>query len=72
MDEVYKVEGLDMVKEEAKVPETLDPAQTGSTPGNESPDCIVCFVNTKNVILLPCRHFCMCKQCSQSVKYHTN
>jgi hypothetical protein len=60
VNEVYKVDGL--VEEEDK----------SDYIENEKPDCVVCFTNPKNVILLPCRHYCICQQCSESIKYHTN
>jgi len=25
--------------------------------------CIICMENPKNIVLLPCKHMCMCKQC---------
>jgi len=39
-----------------------DMLHTGQMP-EESP-CIICFENPKNVVILPCRHFCICSDCS--------
>jgi ATP-dependent DNA helicase PIF1 len=29
--------------------------------------CVVCKENSKNVVLLPCRHMCLCKICSENI-----
>jgi len=57
---VYKVEGHgDIV-----TPDDLKTAK--------ETECIICYTNVKNTILLPCRHFCVCNVCSESIKWHTN
>jgi ATP-dependent DNA helicase PIF1 len=33
---------------------------------DESKNCVVCLETVKSVLLLPCRHMCLCKECSQS------
>lgn len=34
---------------------------------DEQPECIICFTDIKDVILLPCKHVCICQSCHQSV-----
>ena len=29
--------------------------------------CVVCMVHAKKVLLLPCKHMCMCKACTDKV-----
>ncbi|XP_034473357.1 uncharacterized protein LOC117780804 isoform X2 [Drosophila innubila] len=29
--------------------------------------CVVCLERRRNIVLLPCRHLCMCKECSQQL-----
>ena len=53
VNEVFKVDGLEM--NERSVDES---ARTYKN--QEEMDCVVCFSNPKDVILLPCRHFCVC------------
>jgi E3 ubiquitin-protein ligase MGRN1 len=38
------------------------------TKGGETSQCIICLSNISNIILYPCRHFCLCDQCSNFVK----
>ena len=39
------------------------------SPGVEdrSKTCAICFINPKNVVVLPCRHFCICPTCVTSI-----
>ena len=68
INEVFKVEGLEMNENGAS-----EDGTSIQTPKNkEDTDCIVCFSSPKDVILLPCRHFCVCQSCSDSIKFHTN
>ena len=34
----------------------------------ESPKCIVCTVNERNALVMPCRHFLFCQPCIQQVQ----
>ncbi len=34
----------------------------------ENSTCVVCQVEPKTVLLMPCRHLCICKQCSENAK----
>lgn len=29
----------------------------------EGPECVACYVNPRGVMLLPCRHLCVCEEC---------
>lgn len=31
-------------------------------------ECTVCFVANKDTVVLPCRHMCLCIDCSQIVR----
>ena len=35
-------------------------------------DCIVCFANEKNVVLVPCGHYCLCNDCGNTLLNTTN
>ena len=30
-------------------------------------ECVVCFVRERDVVLYPCTHFCLCRECKRSV-----
>ena len=34
----------------------------------ESPKCVVCTVNERNALVMPCRHFLFCQPCIQQVQ----
>jgi hypothetical protein len=33
-----------------------------------NPECSICLDNRKNMMCYPCRHVCMCRECSQNIK----
>ncbi len=35
-------------------------------------ECVICFTTTKDTVVLPCRHMCLCIGCSQIVRMQTN
>ncbi|XP_017043954.1 uncharacterized protein LOC108089968 [Drosophila ficusphila] len=43
-------------------------------PGNAgSPNrggCVVCMERSRNIVIMPCRHLCLCKECSQQLLLH--
>lgn len=42
--------------------------KSSGTSGDEENLCIVCFSEVKNIILLPCRHVCLCEECYKNVR----
>jgi hypothetical protein len=32
--------------------------------------CCICYINTKNVLLTPCNHLCVCSKCSTNASLH--
>jgi hypothetical protein len=42
------------------------PKQADSDPSDNQ--CVVCWSQQKQVILLPCRHLCLCKDCNNKIK----
>lgn len=40
-------------------------------PGNASPPrgggCVICLERSRSIVIMPCRHLCLCKECSQQL-----
>ena len=34
--------------------------------------CYICMVNEKCIMMLPCRHLCICEQCQPLLRNHGN
>lgn len=34
-------------------------------------ECCVCYTEQIDTLLLPCKHMCLCKKCSETVKKET-
>ncbi len=37
---------------------------------NES-TCVICLTDIRNVVLLPCRHLCLCGSCAENLKFQS-
>ena len=35
-------------------------------------ECVVCMVDLRDTIILPCRHLCLCYACADSLRYQAN
>ena len=33
--------------------------------------CVICLTDTRNVLLLPCRHLCLCGPCAENLKFQS-
>ena len=34
--------------------------------------CVICLSDIRNVLLLPCRHFCLCHSCAENLKFQSS
>ncbi|CAF3639741.1 unnamed protein product [Rotaria sordida] len=34
--------------------------------------CVICLTDIRNVLLLPCRHLCLCKTCAEDLKFQSS
>lgn len=39
---------------------------------NDSPDCVICMTDPKEVAVYPCRHMCMCLTCAEALPSQNN
>ncbi|EQC30960.1 hypothetical protein SDRG_11433 [Saprolegnia diclina VS20] len=53
--------------EAAPAPATTDDDDTWTTTRDPNLECVVCLSATKNVLLLPCKHLCLCTSCSAHI-----
>lgn len=50
------------------LPEILEPSQIKIFEDTTSDECCICMCNPKNVIINPCGHYYMCRQCTTGLK----
>ncbi|CAL1282629.1 unnamed protein product [Larinioides sclopetarius] len=35
-------------------------------------DCVICMIDPRDTLILPCRHLCLCNSCADSLRYQAN
>lgn len=35
-------------------------------------ECIICMANSRDTVILPCRHLCICNGCAETLRYKLN
>lgn len=65
---IEEVEEENENSETKKVEKELDFEKYTYKETEESSLCVMCISNEKNIILLPCKHLCLCKDCSYNSK----
>jgi len=46
--------------------------EQGATIGDSEKECIICFSDQRDTIILPCRHMCLCVTCAKSLQAQSN
>ncbi|XP_030561393.1 uncharacterized protein LOC115763096 isoform X1 [Drosophila novamexicana] len=46
----------------------LEVAEPSGNASGSRTHCVVCLERNRNIVVLPCRHFCLCKECSQQLR----
>ncbi|KAI5454037.1 hypothetical protein NCC49_005029 [Naganishia albida] len=60
LKEIYGLSAASAETEETSVHHDAQPDLYGNTPN----ECIVCLTNARDVVLLPCRHLVVCRECA--------
>jgi hypothetical protein len=42
------------------------------TESDTQTECVICYTNAKDTVVMPCRHLCLCQGCSQIVRLQNN
>lgn len=61
LQEIYGIENKNLNKSAADE----DAEDTGS-------ECVICMCDTRDTLILPCRHLCLCNSCADSLRYQAN
>jgi hypothetical protein len=40
--------------------------------GFASKECVICYTENRDTVVLPCRHLCLCYKCAQIVRMQSN
>ena len=63
MQEVYGIE-------QKTAAEAADSSEEGALNGNV--ECVVCMADSRDTVVLPCRHLCLCNPCAEVLRYQSN
>ncbi|XP_055852761.1 probable E3 ubiquitin-protein ligase MGRN1 isoform X1 [Episyrphus balteatus] len=61
LQEIYGIENKALNK----------PTMDDDTDDNGS-ECVICMSDTRDTLILPCRHLCLCNSCADSLRYQAN
>lgn len=61
---VYRTNEIDVLRKSSS---DLDLSLNNSTEST----CVICLTDIRNVLLLPCRHLCLCGLCAENLKYQS-
>lgn len=63
LQEIYGIENKNINKATAAMDDDAD--DNGS-------ECVICMCDTRDTLILPCRHLCLCNSCADSLRYQAN
>lgn len=63
LQEIYGIENKNIHKVSAMADDDTD--DNGS-------ECVICMCDTRDTLILPCRHLCLCNSCADSLRYQAN
>ena len=50
----------------------LAPQKDADYEDAEGQDCVICMSERRDTMVLPCRHLCLCKDCSKALRTQTH
>jgi len=67
LQEIYGIENKKMTCENER-----DKAEDEDSDENSSAECVICMSDSRDTLILPCRHLCLCHSCADSLRYQAN
>ncbi|KAG1669708.1 E3 ubiquitin ligase RNF157 [Nymphon striatum] len=64
LQEIYGIEN--------KNSDQMKPNQTDDEIDDSGAECVICMSDVRNTLILPCRHFCLCNSCANSLRHQAN
>ena len=67
---IYKIFRIDIIEKMKEMKMQMQEKKLEEMSKIEIDDvkCIICFNSIRNIILMPCRHICMCNFCHEEMK----
>lgn len=62
LQEIYGIENKTNLSKQVNPDEIED----------NSSECVICMSDTRDTLILPCRHLCLCNGCADSLRYQAN
>lgn len=63
LQEIYGIENKNKINK-SSIDEELD--------DDHGSECVICMSETRDTLILPCRHLCLCYSCADSLRYQAN
>lgn len=67
----YNFKKTDLIKQKKIMNFILQANLDDDTEDNGS-ECVICMCDTRDTLILPCRHLCLCNSCADSLRYQAN
>ena len=65
--EIKSIYGLDLSTDKG-LPHMEGEAQEGVVEDGEGKECLICLTETRNTLIMPCGHLCVCHDCGKNIQ----